>query len=116
LLGSGTDAESSDFSAVAQAVFKGRIRRSAPPFAETGRIRLVDLPIEKLVIAGPGMDLAPANLATEAAGMLVLVMFPRRGVRQPAMGAAKIFGCPNAICHPTIMRSIGRIFQRSSVP
>jgi hypothetical protein len=82
-----------------------------PPFPKDGRIRLIDFPIEKIVIAGPRMDLDPANLADETAIMLVRMMFPCRGVRQPATGAAKIFDGPSVACHPAIMRSIKRVFQ-----
>ena len=44
--------------------------RSGPSFAEDGRLRLIDLPAEEVVIAGPFVDLGPANFAREAAGML----------------------------------------------
>lgn len=51
-----------------------------PPLAEHRRTRLVDLPVEEVVLARPRVDLAPAHLATEGAGMLVGVMLPRRGI------------------------------------
>src|SRR5205085_12012083 len=65
-----------------------------PPFPKDGRIHLVDFPTEKIVIARPRVDLARANLTAETAGMLVGVLLPCRDVRQPAAGAAKIFGRP----------------------
>ena len=43
--------------------------RGRPPFSEFARLRLIDLPIEEIVIAGPGVDFDPANLAGETAGM-----------------------------------------------
>jgi hypothetical protein len=43
--------------------------RSRPPFAEDRRLRLIDFPIEEVVIAGPGVDLDPADFASEASGM-----------------------------------------------
>jgi hypothetical protein len=89
---------------------------SAPPFAKDGRIDLIDIPIEKIVIAGPCVNLAAADLAAEAAGMLVGVMLTCRGVRQSAIGASKIFGRPYATCHAAIMRSIARAFQRGILP
>jgi len=52
----------------------------SPPFPEDGRTRLIDFPVEKVVLARPGVDLAPANLASKAAGMFVGVMLPRRGI------------------------------------
>jgi hypothetical protein len=90
--------------------------RSSPSFAKDGRFHLIDLPIEKVVIARPRVHPAPANVTAECAGMLVGMMLPCRGVRQPAVGAAKIFGRPYIACHTLIMRSIERIFQRSSLP
>jgi hypothetical protein len=55
--------------------------QSPPPFPKHGRPRLIDFPIEKIIIAGPRVDLAPANLAGETAGMLAWMLFPGRGVR-----------------------------------
>jgi hypothetical protein len=52
----------------------------APPFPEGGRLYLIDLPIKKSIIAGPGVDLAAANLAAETAGMLVWMLLPGCGV------------------------------------
>jgi hypothetical protein len=85
--------------------------RSAPSFAKAGRIHFIDFPIEKLVVAGPRMNLASANLTAETTRMLVWVVLPYGGVRQSAIGAAKIFGRPYATCHPAIMRSIEHVFQ-----
>lgn len=42
--------------------------RSRPPFPELGRVGLVDLPIEEIVVAGPRMDQTTAHFAGEAAG------------------------------------------------
>lgn len=89
---------------------------SAPPFAKGGRIHFTDFPIKKVVIARPRVDLAPANLTTETARVLELVMLPCGDVRKPAIGAAKIFSRPYATCHPAIMRSLKHVFQPSSVP
>jgi hypothetical protein len=38
---------------------------SPPPFSKDGRLRLIDLPIEKIIIARPHVDLSPANLTAE---------------------------------------------------
>jgi hypothetical protein len=43
--------------------------RSRPSFAEDGGLWLIDFPIEEVVIAGPGMDFNPADLASEASRM-----------------------------------------------
>ena len=77
---------------------------SPPPFPKDGRLRLIDFPIEKIVIAGPRVDFAPANLTAETAGMLVWMLLPCRGVREPAIGTAKIFGRPCTAGHPAFMR------------
>ena len=77
---------------------------SPPPFPKDGRLRLIDFPIEKIVIAGPRVDFAPANLTAETAGMLVWMLLPCRGVREPAIGTAKIFGRPHVACHSATMR------------
>ena len=58
------------------------------------------------------MDFGRANLALEAARMLVMVLFPGRGVRQPATWTAKIFGRPDTVCHLQIMRHAERLRQR----
>src|SRR5712671_8205893 len=79
-------------------------RWSTPPFPKHGRPRLVDFPVEKIIIARPRVDLAPANLTAETARMLVWMLLPCRGVRQPAVGTAKIFGRPYATCHLINMR------------
>ena len=42
---------------------------------------MVDFPIEKIIIARPRVDFAPANLAGETARMLAWMLFPGRGVR-----------------------------------
>ena len=49
------------------------------------------------------MDFDSANLAAEAAGMPGWMLLARRGVGQPAIGTAKIFGGPDVACHPAIM-------------
>jgi hypothetical protein len=76
---------------------------SAPPFPKHRRHRLIDFPLEKFIIARPRVDLHPANLAAETTGVLVWMLLPSRGVRQPAIGTAKIFGGPYVACHPAIM-------------
>jgi len=43
--------------------------------------------------------------------MLVWMLLPRRAVRQPATGTAKIFDCPYTACHPRIMRGTKHLFQ-----
>ena len=79
---------------------------STPPFAKDGRFRLIHFPAEEIMVARPGVDLDPANLAAETAGTLVWVRLPRRGVTQPAIGTAKIFDGPQGACHAaTIIRS-----------
>jgi hypothetical protein len=87
-----------------------------PPFPEYGRVRLVDFPIEKIIIARPRMDFRPANLAAETARMLVWMLLLCCGVRQPAIGAAKKFGRPNVACHPAFMRRAQHKFQCSRLP
>ena len=87
-----------------------------PPFSEGGRLRLIDFPVEEFVIAGPGVDFDTANLAAKAAGMPGRMLLARRGVRQPAIGTAKILGLPNLACHGAIMRRTVQVFQRSSQP
>ena len=52
-----------------------------PPFPKDRRLRLIDFPIEKIIIAGPRVDLGPANLAAETARMLVWMPLPCRDVR-----------------------------------
>ena len=54
--------------------------------------------------AGPGVDFGLADPAFEIAGMLVLMLFPRRGVIHSATGAGKFFGSPDAACHSATMR------------
>ena len=77
---------------------------SPPPFPEDERVRLINFPIEKIIIAGPCMDLGPADLTVETARMLVWMLLSCRGVRQPAIGTAKKFGRPYVACHPANMR------------
>ena len=77
---------------------------SAPPFPKHGRLRVSDFPIEKLIIARPRVDLHSANLAAETTRVLVRMLLPSRGVTQPAIGTAKIFGGPYVACHLAIMR------------
>jgi hypothetical protein len=86
-----------------------------PPFPKDGRLRLIDFPIEEIIIARPRVDLGPANLTAETARMLVWMLLPCRGVRQPAIGTAKIFGRPYVACHPAIMRRTEHVFQPSSL-
>jgi hypothetical protein len=93
-----------------------RAVRSRPSFPEYGRLRLIDFPIEKVVIAGPGVNLDPTNLASKAAGMPGRMLLPGRGVGQTAIGAAEIFGGPNGARHGAIMQRIARIFQRCRLP
>jgi hypothetical protein len=70
-----------------------------------GRFRLVGLPIEEIINAGPSVDFASAYPAHETARMLVWMLLPRRGVRHPAIGAGEMFGRPNATRHPANMRT-----------
>lgn len=88
-----------------------------PPFPEGRRLHLIDFPIEKIMVARPRVDLAPANHTAETARVLVCwVLLPCRGVRQPAIGTVKIFGRPYAACHPAIMRRIEHVFQPGTAP
>ena len=77
---------------------------SSPPFPKNERLRLIVFPIEEIVIAGPRVDYAPANLTAEPVRMLVWMLLPRCGVREPAIGTAKIFGRPCSAGHPAFMR------------
>src|ERR1700734_2355098 len=77
--------------------------RSSPPFAELGRIRLVDLPVEEIVVAGPRVDQAPADFASEAAGTLGRLFFLGHAVGQRATGTAEIFDDEKTACHPAMM-------------
>ena len=54
--------------------------------------------------AGPGVNFGLANRAFEIAGMLVLILFPRRGVIHSATRAGEFFGGPDAACHDATMR------------
>ena len=90
--------------------------RSPPPFPKGGRLRLIDFPIEKSVVARPRVDLDSANLTAETAGMLVWMLLPCRGVGQPAIWTAKIFGRPYVACHSAIMRRTEHVFQPGSLP
>ena len=83
-----------------------------PPFPEYGRVRLIDFPIKKIIIARPCMDFGPANLAAETARMLVGMLLLCRSVRQPAIGTAKKFGRPYFACHPAFMRRAQHKLQR----
>lgn len=87
-----------------------------PSLAKDRRLSLIDFPIKEIIIAGPRMDLGPANLTAETAGMLVCLLLPYRGIRQPAIGTAKIFGRPYVACHPGIMRRTEHLFQPRSLP
>lgn len=88
----------------------------APPSAKARGLRLVDFPIEKIIVAGPRVDLAPANLASEISRLLVCMLLPCRGVRHPAIGTAEIFDRPDVACHPAIMRRTEPAFQRRTQP
>ena len=90
--------------------------RARPPFAEVGPLRLVDLPIEKIIIAGPRVDLAPANLAAETAGMPGWMLLPCRGVRQRAIRTAEIFDGKKTACHHQMMLRAERLFQFDKFP
>ena len=61
-------------------------------------------PPEVIIGARPGVDFGLANPAFEIAGMLVLMLFPRRGIIHSATGAGKFFGGPDAACHFASMR------------
>jgi hypothetical protein len=93
-----------------------RVMRSRPSFAKDRRLRLIDLPVEKIKVAGPCVHLDPANFAAEAAGMLGWMLLPSRGVGQSAVGTAKIFGFPYVACHCAIMRRSERVFQPIRLP
>ena len=71
---------------------------SAAFSSDTGE-RIRSLPVEVLVIAGPGVDLGVANPAFEAAGALMLVFLPCRGVIHSAARAGEYFGRPDAVGH-----------------
>jgi hypothetical protein len=90
--------------------------RGRPPLAEVGPLRLVDLPIEKIIIAGPGVDFAPADLTVETAGVPGRMLLPCRGVRQRAIGTAEIFGCKKTACHSAMMLRAGHLFQSDKFP
>ena len=76
----------------------------SPAIAENGRLGLNGFPTEEIIRAGPGVDLALANLAFETAGTLVAVLFPCRSIIHPATGAVEVFGRPYAACHRSNMR------------
>jgi hypothetical protein len=78
---------------------------------------VIDFPVEKIVIAGPGVDLGLANLTLETAGMPVCVLLPGRSVGQPAIRTVKILDGPYVVaCHPAIMRRNRRAFQPGTLP
>src|SRR5216684_8999521 len=85
-------------------------------FPKDRRLRLIDLPIEKVIKAGPGVDLGPANLTVETARMLVWMLFFCRRIIHPAVGAAEIFGRPYASGHPATMPRQSSIFQPFRLP
>lgn len=87
--------------------------RSRPSFAEDGRLRLIDFPIEKFVIAGPGVDFDPANLASEAPGMRGRMLLLRRSIGQPTIGTVKKLGRPDTACHAPKMLRIVQARQRA---
>ena len=70
-----------------------------PALAEDGRGRLIDLPVEEIVIAGPCVDFCAADFACESAGMPRRMLLLRCGVTEPALGAFKKFSGPDAACH-----------------
>ena len=72
--------------------------------SENRRSRIDGLPAKEIIGAGPGVDFGLANPAFEIAGMLVLMLLPRRGVIHSATGAGKFFGGPDAACHSATMR------------
>ena len=90
--------------------------RGRPPLAEVGPLRLVDLPVEEIIIARPRVDFAPANLAVETAGMPGWMLLPCRGVRQRAIGTAEIFAREKTACHGAMMQRAGRLFQFDRFP
>jgi hypothetical protein len=55
---------------------------------------MIDFPVEKIIIAGPDVDLGLANLTFETAGMPVGMLLPCRSVREPAIRTVKIFDGP----------------------
>jgi hypothetical protein len=89
---------------------------STPPSPKATRLHLVDFPTEKLVIARPGVDLGRADLTAETAGMLVWMPLLCRGVGQPAIGTAKVFGRPYVACHPPNMRKMPTGSSRYPAP
>ena len=76
---------------------------------------MIDLPVEKIIIAGPGMDLGLANLTLETAEMSVGMLLPCRGVGQPAIRTVKKFDGPVAR-HSAIMQRAGHMFQSGTLP
>ena len=78
---------------------------------------MIDLPIEEIIIAGPGVDLGLANLTPEIAGMLVEMLLPGRAVGQPAIGTVEIFCGPKVVaCHAAIMQRTSTVFQSNCLP
>ena len=75
------------------------MRESVPFLSKDGRLRLDGFPIEEVVVTGPRVDLAIANITVETAGTLVLAFLSRRGVIHPATGAGEFFDCPYAVGH-----------------
>jgi hypothetical protein len=73
--------------------------RLRPSFAEDGRPRLIDFPIEEIVVAGPGVDFDPTDLAIKIAGMPGRMLLLCCSIRQPAIGTVKKFGGPDTACH-----------------
>jgi hypothetical protein len=95
---------------------RGAESTQTPPLPKDGCLRLIDFPIEEIIIARPRVDFGRANLTAETARMLVWMVLPCRGVRQPAIGTAKKFGRPHVACHPAIMRRTEHLFQSRSLP
>ena len=77
----------------------GSRRVLTPLFSEDGRFRPHALPVEELMIAGPGVDLGIANPAFEIAGTPVLMFLAGGGVIHPAARAGEPFGRPDAVGH-----------------
>lgn len=68
--------------------------RHTPAPAEHRRARLDGLPVEEVMIVGPGMDLGFADAAVETAGVLFGMLLLCRAVAHPAARAGKLFDRP----------------------
>jgi hypothetical protein len=87
--------------------------RSRPSFPEFGRIGLVDLPIEEIVVAGPRVDEAAAHFASEAAGPLGRLFFLGRAVGQRATGTAETFDGEKTACHAVMLPRAAGLSSRT---